>query len=766
MKKFNPIRKISLLYFVTFFVVLSLSFSVFTGNVDAKQPQTRAAAQKAGPPPLSSLFGGLHNFKETSAEKKTSQPKSGGVHRSKEVVKAKEEKTSQPPKKPFDKLFSSFGKKGEQGKPKVSSDEKGTASTPSGKGAKGQNISKDKLPKDIPEDAEILSDAKVSNDGTVQEDEDTEKDSRTATASNKGNHEADDEENPNLILEPEDSILNEINKEVTTSAKSQNKDEEDEKSQENELGSWNETAPDLEFIETHGTEPMLNVSSQRLTSPAEVSKIEPRNRNGNSTGLLSSAPGSSKAQIGARIGRQVTISRKEEQAELLVSTNIPENLLTGVKNRLEIEVENTSKYVSEKSTVEVQLPIWIQVLKMEAEKGVVRIVPADSPEEQKCTWFVGDLKPGAHEIMILQVVPQRKTAANIEVSWSNQQVSSNQTIISEEPEIRMEILGPNYVQEGKETKVCIQVSNTGSCSVKNLNLVCTAEGCQSQKYFVPGIPVLYPGEKRDVELNIRPSSREKMKLHVDAMVQNRSFGQSDLEMTVNFTDLQIRFQDPGTCFVGMNQKIPVEVSNQGNIPVDGCSLCVELPPQLEFTSEALSKVQKDSITGLMTFNILPLKAGETQTFTLDVNIKDDGDPEIPLGIISNSRTISETKIPLHIEGVANVQMELNLPSGALTALEPGTYEVRLINTGSQKIEDGKLFVFFSEGFEPQTTFNGGKILDGGIVMFNVLPLVPGESQTFQIQAQVRERGNYPIRCQLKSEKYHLDLLQQGTAIFR
>lgn len=764
MKKFNPIRKKSLLYFVTFIVVLSLTFAVCTENVDAKSPpQTRTTAQKSGPPPLSSLFGGLHNSKESPTEKRTSQPKTGGVHRSKEVVKAKEDKTAKPPRKPFDKLFSSFGKKGEQGKPKLSSEEEGTASTPSGKDSKGQTISKDKLPKDIPDDAVILSDTKVSSDGTVQED--TEKDPKSATASNKGNHEADDEENPNLILEPEDSILNEINKEVT-SVKSQNKNEEEEKAQENELGNWNETAPDLEFIETLETEPLLNVSSQRLTSPAEVSKIEPRNRNGNSSGLLSSAPGSSKAQIGSRIGRQVIISRKEEQAELLVSTNIPENLLTGVKNRLEIEVENPSKTVSEKSTIEVQIPIWMQVFKMEAEKGIVRIVPADSPEEQKCTWFVGDLKPGAHEIMVLQVVPQRKTAANIEVSWSNQQVSSNQTIVSEEPEIRMEILGPNYVQEGKETKVCIQVSNTGSCSVKNLNLVCNAEGCQSQKYFVPGIPVLYPGEKKDVELNIRPSSREKMKLHVDAMVQNRSFGQCDLEMTVNFTDLQIRFQDPGTCFVGMNQKIPVEVSNQGNIPVDGCSLCVELPPQLEFTSEALSKVQKDSITGLTTFNILPLKAGETQTFTLDVNIKDDGDPEIPLGIILNSRTISETKIPLHIEGVANVQMELNLPSGALTALEPGTYEVRLINTGSQKIEDGKLFVFFSEGFEPQTTFNGGKILDGGIVMFNVMPLVPGESQTFQIQAQVRERGNYPIRCQLKSEKYHLDLLQQGTAIFR
>lgn len=759
MKKFNPIRKISLLHFVTFIIVLSLTISVFTENVDAKPTQTRAAAQKVGPPSLSSLFGGLHNSKGTSTEKQTSQPKSGGVHRSKEVVKAKEDKTAKPARKPFDKLFSGFGKKGEQGTPKPSSSEKGVAATSPENDSKGQTISRDKLPDDIPEDAVILSDSKV-NDGAVVENHGKD------PASNKEKHEIEDEENPNIILEPDDPILSEINKEITTSKDPRNKKEEEEKHQESELGSWNETAPDLEFVETHGTEPLLNVSPQRLTSPAEVSKIEPKNRNGNSSSLLSSAPGCSEAQIGNRIGRQVTISRKENQAELLVSTNIPENLLTGVKNRLEIEVENPSKTVSEKSVIEVQIPTWMQVLKMEAEKGIVRIIPADNQDEQKCAWFVGDLKPGAHEMMVLQVIPQKKTAANIEVSWSNQQVSSNQTIVSEEPEIRMEILGPNYVQEGKETKVCIQVSNTGSCSVKNLNLVCAAEGCQSQKYFIPGIPVLYPGEKKDVELNIRPSSREKIRLHVDAMVQNRSFGQSDLEMTVNFTDLQIRFQDPGTCFVGMNQKIPVEVSNCGNVPMEGCSLCIELPHQLEFSGETLNKVQKDPVTGLMTLNILPLQAGETQSFTLDFNIKEDGDPEIPLGIISNSRTISESRIPLHIEGVANVQMELKLPSGALTAQEPGTYEVRLINTGSQKIDDGQLLVFFSEGFEPQATFNGGKILDGGIVSFNVLPLVPGESQTFQIQAQVNERGNYPIRCQLKSEKFHLDLLQQGTAIFR
>lgn len=764
MKKFNPIRKISLLHFVTFIVVLSFTFSVFTGNADAKSPpQTRTTAQKSGPPPLSSLFGGLHNSKGTTAEKPTSQPKTGGVHRSKEVVKAKEEKTSKPPKKPFDKLFSSFGKKGEPGKTKPSSGQEGVAAAPSGSDSKGQNISRDKLPDDIPEDAVILSDSKV-NEGTVVEK--SGKNSALATTSNKGSHEDEDEENPNLILEPADPVLSEINKEITSSPNPQNQKEDEEKAEENQLGSWNETAPDLEFLESLGTEPVLNVSPQRLTSPAEVSKIELRNRNSHSTGLLSAAPGSSKAQIGARIGRQVTISRKEDQAELRVYTHIPENLLTGVKNRLEIEVENPSKTVSEKSTIEVQIPVWMQVLKMESEKGIIRIVPTENPEMQKCTWFVGDLKPGAHELMVLQVVPERKTSANIEVSWSNQQVSSNQTIVSDEPEIRMEILGPTYVQEGKETNVTIQVSNTGNCSVKNLNLVCTAEGCQSQKYFVPGIPVLYPGEKKDVDLSIRPASREKMRLHVDAMIQNRRFGQSDLEMTVNFKDLQIRFQDPGTCFVGMNQKISVEVSNCGNVPVDGCSLCIELPPQVEFTGATLSSVQKDPLSGLMTLNILPLQAGETQTFILDLNIKDDGDPVIPLGIIANSRTISETRIPLHIEGVANVQMELKLPTGALTSQETGTYEVRLINTGSQKIDDGKLYVFFSEGFEPQATFNGGKILEGGIVMFNVLPLVPGESQTFQIQAQVSEPGNYPIRCQLKSEKYHLDLLQQGTAIFR
>lgn len=782
MKKFNPIRKISLLYFVTFFVVLSFTFAVCTENAVAKTAQTQKttqkAAQKTDSQPFGSFFGTFHSPKETSAEKSASQPKSGGVRRSKEVVIAKEEKTAKPAWKPFDKLFSGFGKKegsespskikGTGGNGKASGEK--VVSSPSGKGTKGQNISRDKLPKDIPSDAVILSDAELPEGAIIQDDDAQEntkisqKETKKESASKKASDE--NEENPNLILEPDDSILNSINNEITSSVNSADEEEKSEaEKEETGLENWNETIPELDFIETRKTEPVLNVSPQRLASPSEGTS------NASSSGLnsfrsLSAAPGSSKAQIGTRIGRQVTISRKEEQAELKVYTYMPENLLTGVKNELEIEVTNPSKTISEKSSVEVRIPVWMQVLKMESEKGTVKIIPGENSDEQRCTWYIGDLEPGVREKMTLQVVPQRKTAANIEVSWSNLQISSNQTIVSEEPEIRTEILGPSGVPEGKETKVSILVSNTGKCSVSDLNLICSAEGCQSQKYFVPGIPVLHPGEKKQVDLNIRPASREKMKLHVDAMIQNRTFSQSDLEITVNFTDLQIRVQNPGTSFVGMRQKIPVEIFNSGNVPVEGCRLCVELPPQLEFTGETLNLVEKDPTSGLMTLNVLPLQAGETQTFSLDLKVKEEGDPVISVGILARSRTLSETKIPLHIEGVANVQMELNLPSGALTIQEPGTYEVRLVNTGSQKIEDGKLFVFFSDGFEPQSTFNGGKILDGGIVTFDVPPLVPGESQTFQIQAQVNDRGNYPIRCQLKSEQYHLDLLQQGTAIFR
>ena len=781
MKTFNPVRKISILYFVTFIVVLSLAFAVCAGNADAKPPQTRASAQKtqkAEPSsPFGSFFGTFHSSKETSVGKTATQSNSGGNSQTKTVVITKDPKASKPAAskpawKPFDKLFNGFGKKEENGNPQKvkASGGKGTASggkivsAPSEKDSKEQNISRDKLPKDIPADAVILSDTEIPEeaiikDGDSQVNKETKNEAATETAS------SEKKEKTNLVLDQDDSILSSINNEVTTSANPEAKDGS-EKPQETGLGNWNETIPDLDYIETCKTEPVLNVSPQRLAPHSDDSNAESGSPNRNSFRSLSAAPGSSRAKIGSRIGRQVAIVKKEDQAELKVYTYIPENLLTGVKNQLEIEVVNPSKAISEKSTVEIRIPLWMQVLKMESEKGTIKIAPGENSDDQNCTWYIGDLEPGVHEKMILQVVPQRKNAANIEVSWSNLQISSNQTIVSEEPEIRTEIIGPNCVLEGGETKVSIQVTNTGNCAIKDLNLICSAEGCQSQKYFVPGIPILNAGEKKEVQLNIRPASREKVKLHVDAMIQNRIFSQSDLEITVNFTDIQIRCENPGTCFVGMRQKIPVEVFNSGNVPIVGCRLCVELPPQLEFAGETRNSVEKDPTSGLMTLNVLPLQAGETQNFFLDLKIKEEGDPVIPLGILANSRTISEAKIPLHIEGVANVQMELNLPSGALTISEPGTYEIRLVNTGSQKIDDGKLLVFFSEGFEPQATFNGGKILEGGIVMFNVPPLVPGESQTFQIQAQVNDRGNYPIRCQLQSEQYHLDLLQQGTAIFR
>lgn len=559
--------------------------------------------------------------------------------------------------------------------------------------------------------------------------------------------------------------------------------------------SWNREIPQLEFMEKKN-EPILNVSPQRLASPVGQRNFSVRSggtqkeifgageKEGNEIGAGSSEnldppPLESSVEVKGQVGSGVTISpsakssgtetsqAESARAELRISTQAPESILVGVESQFLIVVWNASEVVSEGSLVEVEIPEWFSVSKAAAEKGSAGVLMNAVQEGQRCVWNVGTLLPNERETLRLSVIPRQSASADFHVSWSNRKAEKMQTVVAEAPQLEMKILLEERIPEGVQTPLRIRVANVGNCIAKDVALLLDAEGCDPPNFMLPGIHRLLPGEEQTVEVKIQPATREPMKLHAEAKIQNQNYASTEYVAKVDYVDLKLETPVTESSFAGMETKFPVKITNEGNVTAQNVKMSLELPPQVRVESSDPPVASDFSETNrLLILNLKDLPGGASQEVLLWLRPLEEGNVEIPLTVQADSKIMAEKTLSMRVDGVASARMELKFPKRVLARTENAFYEVQVTNTGSRIVSDAKLFIFFADGIEPQMAEQTAELMTDGVVSFNVPPIAPGESQSFRVQARAAQAGNFPIRCQLKSEDGNLDLIQQETSIYR
>ncbi len=550
---------------------------------------------------------------------------------------------------------------------------------------------------------------------------------------------------------------------------------------ESDLEGWNQEIPQLEFMEEEDALPLLNVSPQRLASPPEALDFE---ISALQEGIDSqsqyeySDSSATFAEVKPRYGsavsvdsvfqaRQMKMSGVEtEREEMEIKTQAPENLVVGMEASFIIEVQNNSETPSEGSSIEIAIPDWFSVRSASVERGSTVITPNSMVSGQRCVWNLGLLSPNTKESLILKVIPQRSASADLRISWGNQKAEV-QAVTANLPKLEMRIDSVQTVEEGQSVPLEICVKNVGNCVARDIAIQLETKGCSEKEYFVPGIRSLLPGDAETVQVIVTPATRGKIQYCAEALIQNQCFASVEDHITVEYLDLNVEIPKVEKVYAGTDVEVPIKITNYGNATAKKVRVFLKLPPQAHVIRMEPNVLYQEPTPNQLVLELNDIPSRQTETFRLLLQPKEEGELTIPCAIQANSRTAMETIIPLNVEGVASMRMELKFPTRILSTSEWSACEVTVKNTGSRTITDGKLLIFFSEGIEPvQTMAFSSKISEGGVVSFDVATLKPGEEHTFQVQAQVAQPGNYPIRCQLKSASSGLDLIQQETAIYR
>lgn len=527
----------------------------------------------------------------------------------------------------------------------------------------------------------------------------------------------------------------------------------------------------LTYSEVDALEKMLNSSPQRLKMRSEApSESVPEME----LPPIPQAMGE-EVRLQEHVGRKVDnakLSAVEEswmssfQRSLLeVNTLGPPCIVIGTEAKYEIVVRNRGDMPSEETVVRVAIPAWMEVVATNVKVGSIELKNTPSSGEYQCAWSLGTLNAQSMESLELHVIPRQKASANVEVTWTNRQVSSQHQIRVEEPQITLDWEGGDALLRGKLETLRLKLTNSGNCIAENLSLRVTHKESGEVLGEVKNVGKLYPDEEKTEILEWVPQNSGEITLLTQVFIGEKEVASYEKRGEVRFTDVKVQAVPESESFVGLETRWNLHVQNRGNAAAEGTRLKLELPDSLEYVSSEASESPILSTGGIL-WNLEKLEAGETRTISVTLRSLREESPMLECRLYTKDLPTIEEKFPVKIAAIADLQMRLHVPKKVVGIQEEAPCEITLQNTGSLTISDAKLYVFFAEGVEPRTVNLGAKITGEGIVLLDVPPLPPQESIQLRVTSGAASPGNYPVRCQVKSDAMKLDLIQQETTLFR
>ncbi|MDO5113289.1 MAG: hypothetical protein Q4E67_02830, partial [Planctomycetia bacterium] len=454
-----------------------------------------------------------------------------------------------------------------------------------------------------------------------------------------------------------------------------------------------------------------------------------------------------------------------QRSLLEVNTLGPPCIVIGSEAKYEIVVRNRGDMPSEETVVRVAIPAWMEVVATNVKVGSIELKNTPSSGEYQCAWSLGTLNAQSMESLELHVIPRQKASANVEVTWTNRQVSSQHQIRVEEPQITLDWEGGDALLRGKLETLRLKLTNSGNCIAENISLRVTHKESGEVLGEVKNVGKLYPDEEKTETLEWVPQNSGEITLLTQVFIGEKEVATYEKRGEVRFTDVNVQAVPESESFVGLETRWNLHVQNRGNAAAEGTRLKLELPDSLEYVSSEASESPILSTGGIL-WNLEKIEAGETRTISVTLRSLREETPMLECRLYTKDLPTIEEKFPVKIAAIADLQMRLHVPKKVVGIQEEAPCEITLQNTGSLTISDAKLYVFFAEGVEPRTVNLGAKITGEGIVLLDVPPLPPQESIQLRVTSGASTPGNYPVRCQVKSEAMKLDLIQQETTLFR
>ena len=445
----------------------------------------------------------------------------------------------------------------------------------------------------------------------------------------------------------------------------------------------------------------------------------------------------------------------------------PQRIVVGRPAEYRVVVENKGNVTAREVTGAVVAPPGAELVDASASNGVVNRPSAESGQPaNEIQWQLYELPAGAKQTLTIKLIPRSGREMQLGVQWNHAPVGGNAVVEIQEPKLQMEISGPSDVMFGKSQRYALTLSNPGNGAAEEVTIELTPPGADKTGMVKHKVGTLAAGETKKIELELTAREAGELKIQAAATALGDLHTETMKAVICRKAELQVDWRGPDKKYAGAVATYYIRVRNPGTAAAEQVAVEIALPAGAELV-EASEGHAWDETNQKLTWQGATLNPGEERFMEVQCRMSTPGVNKIELAAHTSAGDLRDAKsVPVTIEGMADLKLEVIDPQGVIPVGEMAVYEVHIKNNGLTAAKGVNVIAMFSQGIEPSHVEGGQHTINDGRVSFRTLDNVtPGSETVFKIHAKATASGTHVFRAEVACQELDVKLAAEETTRF-
>jgi uncharacterized repeat protein (TIGR01451 family) len=437
----------------------------------------------------------------------------------------------------------------------------------------------------------------------------------------------------------------------------------------------------------------------------------------------------------------------------------PNGVTVGKPALYVVTVNNESDTPAEDVHLRLPLPSFVTVQATQPTSGEASVQP-DAAGPARLTWRVPRVAGRSREQLKLQLVSGAGEAFELAAEWTVRPTVARAAIQVKQPQLALSLAGPAEMVYGEERAFTLTVSNPGTGDAERVTVSVTAANAPPQQFDAGVIPA---GHKKQVPLTVVASQAGTIDIQVSAAGEGGIEALTAGKVVVRKAEIYVAVDGPPMKFAGSEATYIVTVTNSGTAAADSVNLSLTLPAGAKYVGGIDGG--NPSASGVK-WKIASLPPRNERQYEVRLQLSSPGTNRIVVQSQATSSGTAESTAETQVEAISDLKLLVHDPSGPLPTGEPATYELQIMNRGTQAAREVRVVMQFSDGIEP-VSFEGcdARIVPGQVVCHPLSQLGPGEQATVRIKARATSAGSHHFRVEVTTTDGDARLVTEGTSRF-
>ena len=454
----------------------------------------------------------------------------------------------------------------------------------------------------------------------------------------------------------------------------------------------------------------------------------------------------------------------QQSPVLNVKTIGPEKIDVGREATFRVTMENLGGAPADELIVAIDFPQWADLLGAEVSTGATSSeVAVDGTRLFR--WKIGRLGPKDVQTVVLHVVARQSQPLNLAVNWQHAPVATATSIHVLQPELKLNLDGPEEVLFGKRQVYRLELENAGTGDARSVSLSLLPLGTGQEKPAVQAIGDLSAGQKKSIEVELTARNEGDLVIQVDATAEGNVHAHLSEKVRVLRPALAVEVAAPEFQFVGQELAYRIVVSNPGTAKTSEVEIEAAVPETLTYVSSTKDGLIADE-DGKIRWAIDELGPQEERTLLVKCVAAAAGASRLVVNSKADDKLTAEAEASVQIDAIADLALQVTDPAGPVAVGTETTYQLKVENRGSKAADNVEIVAYFSHGIEPLGAEGGNYQVGPGQIVFDAIPsIAAGQEKTFVVKAKAESTGNHIIRAEVFCKPLGTRLVGEESTYF-